>query len=75
MSFLSCVATFEIYKTNNIAISPYETEMYGELTPVVGARTSMEVVHPERITWVMNSKEVWTAEEQPDGTVAKYKVM
>jgi hypothetical protein len=49
--------------------------MYGELTSVIGARTTMELLHPERITWVLNKNEVWTAEVQADGTVAKYKVM
>jgi hypothetical protein len=75
LSFLSCTNTFEIYKTDAVAISPYETEMYGEMTPVIGARTTLEVNHPERITWVFNSNQIWTAEVLADGTVVKYKIM
>jgi len=62
LSFLSCPNTFEIYETDQIAISPYETEMYGELTPVVGAHASLEKLHSERITWVFNKNEIWTVE-------------
>lgn len=72
---MSCANTFEIYKTDNVAVSPYDTEMYGEMTPVIGAHTTLEKLNPDRITWIYNGNEVWTAEENDDGTVSKFKLM
>ena len=46
LSFLSCDNTFEIYKTDDVAVSPYDTEMYGEMTPVIGAHTTLEKSNP-----------------------------
>jgi len=58
-----------------VAVSPYEADMYGEMTPVVGATKTMELNNPERIIWSFNGNQIWTAQEQENGTVTKYCMM
>ncbi len=75
LTFLSCPNDFEIYQTNNIAISPYENIFYGELAPVTGAHPSLETTIKDRITWTYNQNEIWTAEDEGNGTVIMTKIM
>jgi hypothetical protein len=48
--------------------------MFGEISPVTFAHTTLETIHPERITWLYNKNEVYSAEER-DGTVIKEVMM
>jgi hypothetical protein len=51
---LACPNTFEVYETEKIAEAPYERTMYGEISGVVGAHTTLET-GIERITWLYNN--------------------
>ena len=75
MSFLDCPNTFEIFKTDSLAANPYENELYGELAAVTFAHTTLETKNRQRITWLLGGNEVFSAEEMPDGSVNKVKIM
>lgn len=75
LSFLDCPGQFEIYQTDRLVASPYEKVLYGEKQSVVSARQTLEARHSSRITWLLNNTSIYTAEELPDGTVYKKKIM
>ena len=75
LSFLDCPGQFEIYQTDKLVASPYEKVLYGENKSVVSARQTLEGRHSNRITWLLNNRDIYTAEDLPDGSVNKKKIM
>jgi len=55
-------------------MQPYESQLYGEVSAVTFAHTTLEKERPGRITWLYNANQVFSAEEQ-DGTVVKELMM
>jgi hypothetical protein len=76
MSFIDCPNTFEIFKTDSLADNPYENELYGEVSSAVTfVHTTLETKNRQRITWLFGTNEVYSAEEMPDGSINKVKIM
>ena len=75
MTFLTCPNTFEIYNTDQIAAFPYEKKYAGEVNGVVGTSISLEKLRQERILWVFNQTEVYSAELSENGTIEKQLLM
>lgn len=75
LSFLDCPTQFEIYQTDKLVASPYENALYGEQQSVTSAKQTLETMHSNRITWLLNNRDIYTAEELADGTVNKKKLM
>ena len=49
--------------------------MYGEISGVIGAHTTLETGRSERITWLYNNNQVYSAEQGPEGGVVKENIM
>lgn len=72
---MDCPNTFEIYKTAEIAISPYEKTLYGQITAIESAHTTLESAHNERITWLESPNLVMYAQAEDDGSISKVNLM
>lgn len=72
---LDCPNAFEIYLTEDVAVSPYENTLYGEISPVTYPHNTLETTNRERITWLYNKNEIWTASETENKEVVKTQLM
>ena len=75
MTFLTCPNTFEIYNTEQIAAFPYEKKYAGEINGVIGTTLTLEKSRGERILWVFDQREIYSAEMSANGTIDKQLVM